>query len=147
MWRVCCGEAALTYAYPGKCVARRTSNGLIQCGSGEALATPRQGRRDRPPEAASPPATPNRPHYFRSHRGCQFGPAGWSASVSPQRALLTQICAARCVGFSLGRALASGKLDGERQQRTAGQAGRPVGSFAVAGGVAPRTRPGAADRG
>ncbi|HNN96635.1 MAG TPA: hypothetical protein PKI03_30410 [Pseudomonadota bacterium] len=59
VWRVCCGEAALTYAYyPGKCVARRTSNGLIQCGSGEALTTPAKADETAPLKPPPPPATP-----------------------------------------------------------------------------------------
>jgi hypothetical protein len=59
LWRVCCGEAALTYAYyPGKCVARRTSNGLIQCGTGEALTTPAKAEENGPLKPAPPPATP-----------------------------------------------------------------------------------------
>jgi hypothetical protein len=58
VWRVCCGEAALTYAYyPAKCVARRTSNGLIQCQSGEALPAASKTD-DGPMKPAPPPATP-----------------------------------------------------------------------------------------
>ena len=59
VWRVCCGEAALTYAYyPAKCVARRSSNGLIQCQSGEAMPTANKGQDDGPMKPAPPPATP-----------------------------------------------------------------------------------------
>lgn len=58
VWRVCCGEAALTYAYyPAKCVARRTSNGLIQCQSGEVLPASNKAE-DAPIKPAPPPATP-----------------------------------------------------------------------------------------
>lgn len=58
VWRVCCGEAALTYAYyPAKCVARRSSNGLIQCQNGEAM--PASNKPDEAPlKPAPPPATP-----------------------------------------------------------------------------------------
>jgi len=58
VWRVCCGEAALTYAYyPARCVARRTSNRLIQCQSAEPLPAPNKPD-EGPMKPAPPPATP-----------------------------------------------------------------------------------------